>query len=85
VLVGTRASVRRRAALVRLGGRAGAFDKTTGDFVPAWAVNTIHTTKDMVASSDAIGAAMLTRIRDDLGTGAPGHCAWRLSTHRGWA
>lgn len=80
VLVGTRASVRLGAVLVKLGGRAGALDKTTGDFVPAWEVNDIHATKHMVASSDAIGAAMLTQIRDELETGAlclvPVHTPW---------
>ena len=78
VLVGTRASVRLSAALVKLGGRAGALDKTTGDFVPAWEVNTIHATKDMVASSDAIGAAMLTQIRHELDTGEL--CLLRIHT-----
>jgi len=80
VLVGTRASVRLGTALVKLGGRAGAFDKTTGDFVPAWEVNAIDATKEMVASSDAIGAAMLTQIRHELDTGAlclvPVHTPW---------
>jgi DNA-binding transcriptional LysR family regulator len=80
VLVGTRASVRLGAVLVKLGGRAGALDKTTGDFVPAWEVNAIHAAKDMVASSDAIGAAMLTQIRHELDTGAlclvPVHTPW---------
>ncbi len=80
VLVGTRASVRLGAVLVKLGGRAGALDKTTGDFVPAWEVNDIHATKLMVASSDAIGAAMLTQIRHELHTGAlclvPIHTPW---------
>jgi DNA-binding transcriptional LysR family regulator len=80
VLVGTRASVRLGAVLVKLGGRAGSLDKTTGDFVPAWEVNTIHATKCMVASSDAIGAAMLTQIGPELDTGAlclvPVHAPW---------
>jgi DNA-binding transcriptional LysR family regulator len=80
VLVGTRASVRLGAVLVKLGGRAGVLDKTTGDFVPAWEVNDIHASKHMVASSDAIGAAMLTQIRHELDTGAlcllPIHTPW---------
>jgi DNA-binding transcriptional LysR family regulator len=80
VLVGTRASVRLGAVLVKLGGRAGALDKTTGDFVPAWEVNDIHASKHMAASSDAIGAAMLTQIRHELDTGAlclvPVHTPW---------
>lgn len=80
VLVGTRASVRLGAVLVKLGGRAGALDKTTGDFVPAWEVNDIHATKHIVASSDALGAAMLTQIHDELETGAlcllPVHTPW---------
>jgi DNA-binding transcriptional LysR family regulator len=80
VLVGMRASVRLGAALVKLGGRAGALDKSTGDFVPAWEVNAIHAAKHMVASSDAIGAAMLTQIRHELDAGAlcllPIHTPW---------
>jgi len=80
VLVGTRASVRLSTALVKLGGRVGTLDKTTGDFVPAWEVNAIHATKAMVASSDAIGAAMLTQIRHELCTGelslVPIHTPW---------
>jgi DNA-binding transcriptional LysR family regulator len=80
VLVGTRASVRLGAVLVKLGGRAGVLDKTTGDFVPAWEVNDIHASKHIVASSDAIGAAMLTQIRHELDTGAlcllPIHTPW---------
>ena len=80
VLVGTRASVRLGTVLVKLGGRAGALDKTTGDFVPAWEVNDIHATRLMVASSDAIGAAMLTQIRQELHGGAlclvPVHTPW---------
>jgi DNA-binding transcriptional LysR family regulator len=80
VLAGTRASVRLGVALVKLGGRAGALDKTTGDFVPAWEVNAIPATKHMVASSDAIGAAMLTQIRHELDTGTlclvPVHAPW---------
>jgi DNA-binding transcriptional LysR family regulator len=80
VLVGTRASVRLGAALVKLGGRAGALDTTTGDFVPAWEVNSISATKNMVACSDAIGAAMLTQIRRELDAGllclVPVHTPW---------
>lgn len=80
VLVGTRASVRLGAVLVKLGGRAGALDTTTGDFVPTWEVNDIHASKHMVASSDALGAAMLTQIRHELDTGAlcllPIHTPW---------
>ena len=80
VVVGTRASVGLGTVLLKLGGRAGTFDKTTGDFVPAWEVNAIHAAKDVVASSDAIGAATLTQICHELDTGAlclvPVHTPW---------
>lgn len=69
VLVATRASVRLGTALVKLDGRAGTFDTTTGDFVPTWEVNVIAAAKQMVASSDAIGAALLTQIRPELCSG----------------
>jgi DNA-binding transcriptional LysR family regulator len=68
-MVGTRASVRLGAALVKLGGRAGALDATTGDFVPAWEVDSIEAAKRMVAASDAVGAALLTQIRSELDHG----------------
>jgi DNA-binding transcriptional LysR family regulator len=68
-MVGTRASVRLGAALVKLGGRAGTLDATTGDFVPAWEVDSIDAAKRMVAASDAVGAALLTRIRRELDSG----------------
>jgi DNA-binding transcriptional LysR family regulator len=83
-MVGTRASVRLGAALVKLGGRAGALDTTTGDFVPAWEVDSIDAAKRMVAASDAVGAALLTRIHRELDHGllalVPLHTPWlRLS------
>jgi DNA-binding transcriptional LysR family regulator len=69
VITGTRASVRLGSALHGLGGRAGSLDKTTGDFIPTWEVNAMCATKRVVASSDAVGVAMLTQIRDELGSG----------------
>jgi DNA-binding transcriptional LysR family regulator len=69
VLVGTRASVRLGSALVRLGGRSGALDATTGDFIPAWEVDAIPATKRMVAASDAVGAALLSQIHHELDSG----------------
>lgn len=84
VVAGTRASVRLGAALVKLGGRAGALDETTGDFVPAWEVDSVSAAKRMVATSDAVGAALLTQIERELEGGTlclvPIHTPWlRLS------
>jgi DNA-binding transcriptional LysR family regulator len=69
VIVGTRASVRLGTALYSLGGRAGTLDRTTGDFVPTWEVNAFEAGKRAVASSDALGVAMLTQIHDELDRG----------------
>lgn len=69
VFVGTRASVRLGAALVKLGGRSGANDASTGDFIPAWEVDAIPATKRMVAASDALGVALLSQIHHELDSG----------------
>ena len=67
--VGTRAAVRMGPSLTRLRGHAGHTDETTGDFVPAWEVDSIALAKGIVKSSDVIGAATLVQIAPEIEQG----------------
>lgn len=66
----TRGSVRMGSMLVKLGGRSGTVDASSGDFIPTWEVESVPAAKRMVAASDALGVALLSQIRHELDSGA---------------
>jgi DNA-binding transcriptional LysR family regulator len=61
-------------------GRAGALDRATGHFVPAYEVEVVGAARHIVAGSDALGAAQLTQISRDVEDGTlavvPYHGDW---------
>jgi DNA-binding transcriptional LysR family regulator len=82
--VAPRASVRVGPVLGRLRGPAGKSDLNTGDFVPAWEVESVSLSKQIVAASEMLGAGTLTQIEHELEAGTlvlvPYHPDWlRLS------
>ncbi len=59
----------RRAGVPRPGPKAGAIDRDTGDYVPPVRVDSIAMVKDVVLASDAVAAAPLAFIADDIASG----------------
>ena len=68
--VSTRVPLRLAAELRRQQVQAGAIDPETGDFLPAWEVEVVDAAKRIVATSDCVGAGLLTQFEGELASGA---------------